>query len=624
VRLRGLLGAVLALAASGCGTPPPAVSGDSCLLTFRGHEGWISALAFSPDGGRIVSGGDDRVLKVWDSRSGREQLELRGHEGGVACAAFSPDGARIASGSWGGGLKLWDARSGKELFSRRGHAETIRSLAFSPDGKLLVTGSEDDTLKVWDLEIGEDVMTLEQGDDYDVTAVGFSPDGLRIVTGDGENRVRVWDARVGEKLMTLSGHEGTVIAVAFSPDGRSLVSGSMDGTLRLWDAGSGREIRALRGHAGDVTSVAFSSDGQTLASGSEDDTVRVWDARSGKELMVLRGHGDDVTSVSFSPDGRRIVSGSRGLLKIWKAPAPIEPISGVYRAEVVEASPVLAASGLAWWDGRLIIAERVPAQLRAFTPPDRFEVLRTLTHPVGVAVDSDGHLIVTEKEKDVLLRVARFKRDGREETLAAGEGVGSPHFLAAHPNGTIYWSGFPDGGTRYLRPGAGTVTVAEPRIVHTYGIGLSPGHDWLYVNSKIPNPDRRGTWRFPVDGEGRLGRGEFFIRIDQYTTTHLAGLPPAQDGSASLKGWVGRLQGLAVDKLGHLYVAGAESHTSGSAVAVFTPDGKTLAAMIVGVPRNVSGLAFGGPDGRTLYITGAGEYKLHQVRLQVPGEVLRD
>lgn len=112
--------------------------------------------------------------------------------------------------------------------------------------------------------------------------------------------------------------------------------------------------------------------------------------------------------------------------------------------------------------------------------------------------------------------------------------------------------------------------------------------------------------------------------MDRFTTSHLAELPPAADGSDALRGWVGRLQGLAVDRLGFIYVGGAESHTSGSAVAVFTPDGRELAAMIVGVPRNVSGLAFGGADGRTLFITGAGEYPLYQARLPVPGEVFRD
>jgi gluconolactonase len=302
-----------------------------------------------------------------------------------------------------------------------------------------------------------------------------------------------------------------------------------------------------------------------------------------------------------------------------------EPISGVHRAQEVEASPVLAASGLAWWNGKLIVADRAARRLLAFTPPDRFDVCKTLRHPVGVAVDPEGRLLVTEKEKDGIHRLVRFTREGGEETLAEGVSqVGSPHFLAVHPHGTIYWSGFPDGGTRYRVPASTVVQVARPRIVHTYGIGLSPKHEWLYVNSKIPDPDRRGIWRFPVSPDGRLDEGEFFLQIDRFTTTHLTDLPPARDGSAALRGWVGRLQGLAVDKLGYLYVGGAESHSSGSAVAVFSPDGKSLAAMIVGVPRDISGLAFGGSDGRTLFISGAGAHKLFQATLPVAGEVFRD
>jgi sugar lactone lactonase YvrE len=54
-------------------------------------------------------------------------------------------------------------------------------------------------------------------------------------------------------------------------------------------------------------------------------------------------------------------------------------------------------------------------------------------------------------------------------------------------------------------------------------------------------------------------------------------------------------------------------------VAVISPDGKKVIAMILGVPRNISCMAFGGSDGRTLFITGAGEYRLHQVRLPVTG-----
>ena len=124
--------------------------------------------------------------------------------------------------------------------------------------------------------------------------------------------------------------------------------------------------------------------------------------------------------------------------------------------------------------------------------------------------------------------------------------------------------------------GAKEATVSPTRIVHTYGIGLSPKNDWLYVSTKIPNKDKRGIWRFPINKDGNLGECKFFIAIDQFTTNHLKGLPEAKDGSDKLTGWIGRTQGLAVDKNGYIYVGGDESHSSGSALAVFTPDGKML------------------------------------------------
>lgn len=309
------------------------------------------------------------------------------------------------------------------------------------------------------------------------------------------------------------------------------------------------------------------------------------------------------------------------------------PASGVYHAEEVKGSPRMKASGIAWWKDRLIIADRGGKKLRTFSPPDTWGELEEPTQPpVGLAVAPDGSLILTQRALRGFYRLSRLRPDGGEKTLAESRkeleddpgGVGTPQFVAVHPNGAVYWSGFPDGGTRYLLPRATKVAVAEPAIPHTYGVGLSPKHDWLYVSSKVPDPGRRGVWRFPVRRDGSLGKGELFIRIGRFTTTHLMGLPPAKDGSDKLLGWVGRLQGLAVDRRGYVYVGGAEGHRSGKAVAVFTPDGKELAAMIVGVPTNVSELAFGGKDGRTLFITGAGEDRLHQVRLPAAGEVFRD
>ena len=157
--------------------------------------------------------------------------------------------------------------------------------------------------------------------------------------------------------------------------------------------------------------------------------------------------------------------------------------------------------------------------------------------------------------------------------------------------------------------------IHKPHIVHTFGIALSPKKDALFVTSKVPNLDRRAVWKFPLDSDGSVsGAGEMFL------TTHnlqpsFPELPPSQDGNKSLAGWIGRVQGLAIDGEGRFYIAGAEAHTSGSAVAVISSSGKEVQAMILNVPRNISSLCLGGADGKTLFITGAGEYRLHHIQL---------
>jgi WD40 repeat protein len=112
-------------------------------------------LAFSPDGRRLVTGGEGNTVKIWDVQTGRELCPpLRGHTGDVCAVAFSPDreGRWVASAGEDSTVKVWDTHNEYRLVRTfRGHIGLVSSVAFSPDGRRLFSGSRDKTVKVWDV-----------------------------------------------------------------------------------------------------------------------------------------------------------------------------------------------------------------------------------------------------------------------------------------------------------------------------------------------------------------------------------------------------------------------------------------------------------------------------------------
>jgi WD40 repeat protein len=93
------------------------------LLQLQGHDGQVNSVAFSPDGSKIISGSDDKTIRVWDASTGIEMLPpLRGHDGSISSVAFSPDGSKIISGSSDKTIRVWDASTGIEMLPPlRGH-----------------------------------------------------------------------------------------------------------------------------------------------------------------------------------------------------------------------------------------------------------------------------------------------------------------------------------------------------------------------------------------------------------------------------------------------------------------------------------------------------------------------
>ena len=136
-----------AKAAAGQKATPKKSVESRATLTLEGHSGRVASVSYSPDGKRIVSGGENNTVKVWDAESGQEMLTLKGHTKRVWFMTVSSDGRLVVSVGGDNAVKVWDAQTGQETLT----LTTVGySVSFSPDGKRIVTGG-DDTVKVWDI-----------------------------------------------------------------------------------------------------------------------------------------------------------------------------------------------------------------------------------------------------------------------------------------------------------------------------------------------------------------------------------------------------------------------------------------------------------------------------------------
>ena len=282
------------------------------------HQGMVDAVAFSPDGNSIATGGADHTVRIWDVTAGNEITSFAGHTQMIISVAFSPDGTKLLSGSFDKTAKVWDIQTGRQILSISG-SDGIGSLMFIPGGKKIL-GLDGSSLKIWDAVTGQ-----EQTEERIPAGVGYpitqSANGRLFAAQDGDQAAVVWEAATGNVVAKVGGKGGFIHDLKFSTDSKMLLAGTSNGSVLLWDIGKKRELKSFQGHTAPVRDVTFSRDGKSIASGSEDDTIRVWDIEGGFEISTLKGHSNDVVALAFSPDGLKLASGSSdNSACIWSVP----------------------------------------------------------------------------------------------------------------------------------------------------------------------------------------------------------------------------------------------------------------------------------------------------------------
>jgi WD40 repeat protein len=306
----------------------PAVQEGRPLAVGKGP----GALAFRKDG--LLAVGRDGAIELWDLAGRRRLRKLTGHAGAVTCLAFTPDGGRLVSGGADKTTRVWDVATGREL--RRGpeHAAGLTALVVLPGGRLAASAAGDETVKAWDLGTGREVWrafgpaaNATHLAALDAGTLFRCSTGIAFLNNDRIDRhpseAQLFDTATGLKRGTLSGITGNVNGIAVRPDGHwlavlSSLSLQGDGVVQVFDVAAGQEVRQLTGDSGRLQALAFTPDGARLAVATTAH-IKLWDMADGLEVTSLPG---GASRLAFSPDGQFLVAVDGTEARVFEATPP--------------------------------------------------------------------------------------------------------------------------------------------------------------------------------------------------------------------------------------------------------------------------------------------------------------
>jgi WD40 repeat protein len=294
----------------------------------------IRAVAVSPDKSAVAAGRGNQI-HIYDAGSGKyvrslidpnlttaDKKPLRGaHVAIVDALAYSPSGKFLVSGGFQK-VKVWDAQTGALRTTLTGFADRVVALAFSPDGKYLATGggapTEDGEIKVFDAATWKPVVEIKNGHSDTVFGVCFSPDGTKLATCGADKFVKTFEVPSGKVLKAFEGHTHHVLDVGWKADGKLLASAGADNVVKVWDFATGEQVRTINAHGKQITRLLFIGKTADFVTCSGDQSVRFWNADNGGNVRNFGGNNDYLYAVGVSPDGNVVAAGGEeGVLRLY-------------------------------------------------------------------------------------------------------------------------------------------------------------------------------------------------------------------------------------------------------------------------------------------------------------------
>lgn len=559
-------------------------------------------LAFSPDGSLLAAiGGQASNATVppgrkrvepfvvgWKTDDWTRSFETHDHEEPAMALAFSPDGTLLATGGGDSSIRLSEPRNGQSVRVIAGERKRpvkeslvqaqrrfeqmgpTRCVAVSPKGDQVAAGGADQNATIWDVASGQPIHVLK-GLGGSVEAIAYSPDGTKLLVAAG-NDAKVFSPSTGAQLAELKGHTAPIKSATFLPDGNRAMTGSEDTSIHIWDVGTSQSIRLLTGHTAGVWTVAASSDGKLLASGGDDKALRLWNAENG-ELVRTIPHDAAILAALFTPDSKTLVVGAWDYhIHLWN-PVSGEPLGEFYSVfgwteslSVSSNGKILSASsprGVKLWElesRRPVVLVPKPNGVYTCPPPDPNATDAAVAPDASwvASTGPDGNVVLTDfrrylsehpfEEHFAHIRAMDVSQDGSR--LATGG-----------PTGAIVVWNVAEGRENYtLYEFAGPIT----------GLAFSPDGKWLAGASQgltSANPPLPARVRLFQTKTGAAGAT---LAVSTQSPIALAFSPDSRLLATCLND--GQIQ--LLDVVGGQLVGNVKS--SPARCVVFTVDGKRL------------------------------------------------